>query len=52
MIPSKIGDACPIKHVLYIIRENRTYDQVFGDMTDTSGKPLGNGKLKTSACSA
>ncbi|MEP7346215.1 MAG: bifunctional YncE family protein/alkaline phosphatase family protein, partial [Gemmatimonadaceae bacterium] len=23
----------PIKHVLYIIKENRTYDQVFGDMT-------------------
>ncbi len=22
----------PIKHVLYIIRENRTYDQIFGDM--------------------
>ncbi len=43
MIPSKIGDDCPIKHVLYIIKENRTYDQVFGDMTDASGKPLGNG---------
>lgn len=27
----------PIKHVLYIIKENRTYDQVFGDMTQGDG---------------
>ena len=46
IIPSKIGDACPIKHVLYIIKENRTYDQVLGDMKDSSGKPLGNGEPK------
>ncbi len=46
IIPSKIGDPCPIKHVLYIIKENRTYDQVFGDMTDASGKPIGNGEPK------
>ncbi len=31
-----------IKHVLYIIKENRTYDQVFGDLTQ-DGKPVGNG---------
>jgi DNA-binding beta-propeller fold protein YncE len=31
-----------IKHVIYIIKENRTYDQVFGDLTD-SGKHVGNG---------
>lgn len=42
-IPSKVGDPSPIKHVLYIIKENRTYDQVFGDMTDKNGKPIGNG---------
>ena len=28
-----------IKHVLYIIRENRTYDQVFGDITRGNGDP-------------
>ncbi len=28
-----------IKHVLYIIRENRTYDQVFGDMAQGNGDP-------------
>jgi YVTN family beta-propeller protein len=27
----------PIKHVLYIIKENRTYDQIFGDMTQGDG---------------
>ena len=28
-----------IKHVLYIIRENRTYDQVFGDLGRGNGDP-------------
>lgn len=28
-----------IKHVLYIIRENRTYDQVLGDLTGANGEP-------------
>ena len=36
-IPSRVGDASPIKHVFYIIKENRTYDQVLADM------PGGNG---------
>ena len=27
------GKGSPFKHVIYIIRENRTYDQVFGDLT-------------------
>jgi YVTN family beta-propeller protein len=27
----------PFKHVIYIIKENRTYDQVFGDMPDGDG---------------
>ncbi len=27
----------PFKHVIYIIKENRTYDQVFGDMTEGDG---------------
>jgi YVTN family beta-propeller protein len=31
-----------IKHVIYIIKENRTYDQVFGDLK-REGKPVGNG---------
>ncbi len=32
----------PIKHVIYIIRENRTYDQILGDLSK-DGKPVGNG---------
>lgn len=28
-----------IKHVLYVIRENRTYDQVLGDVTEANGDP-------------
>ena len=28
-----------IKHVLYIIKENRTYDEVFGDMPEGNGDP-------------
>jgi YVTN family beta-propeller protein len=31
-IPTKVGERCPIEHVLYIIKENRTYDQVFSDI--------------------
>ncbi|MBM3493800.1 MAG: hypothetical protein FJX72_05685, partial [Armatimonadetes bacterium] len=42
-IPSRVGDASPIKHVLYIIKENRTYDQVLGDLKDAQGRPMGNG---------
>src|SRR2546427_81818 len=29
----------PIRHVVYIIRENRTYDQVFGDVRQGNGDP-------------
>ena len=36
-IPSKVGDPSPIRHVVYIIKENRTYDQILGDL------PFGNG---------
>jgi YVTN family beta-propeller protein len=38
-IPTKVGDPSPIKYVLYIIKENRTYDQVFGDMSRGNGDP-------------
>lgn len=42
-IPSRLGDPSPIKHILYIIKENRTYDQVLGDFRDHTGKPRGKG---------
>jgi YVTN family beta-propeller protein len=36
-VPRKVGDKSPIKYVFYIIRENRTYDQVFGDIKGGNG---------------
>jgi YVTN family beta-propeller protein len=36
-IPAKIGDPSLIKHVFMIIRENRTYDQVLGDVAAGNG---------------
>ena len=36
-IPDKIGEPSPIKYVLYVIKENRTYDQVFGDIKEGNG---------------
>jgi YVTN family beta-propeller protein len=38
-IPAKIGDPSLIKHVFLIIRENRTYDQVLGDVAAGNGDP-------------
>jgi DNA-binding beta-propeller fold protein YncE len=35
----------PIKHVIYIIRENRTYDQILGDLSQ-NGHAIGNGDPK------
>ncbi|MDL9979054.1 alkaline phosphatase family protein [Microbacterium candidum] len=36
-VPARIGDPSTIKHVFLLVKENRTYDQVYGDM------PQGNG---------
>ncbi len=36
-IPMKVGDASPIKYVFYVIKENRTYDQVLGDVKEGNG---------------
>ena len=36
-IPRKRGEFSPIKHVFYVIKENRTYDQVFGDIAEGNG---------------
>jgi DNA-binding beta-propeller fold protein YncE len=37
-IPRRLGEPSPIKHCIYIIKENRTYDQILGDL------PQGNGE--------
>lgn len=36
-IPRKKGEKSPIKYVFYIVKENRTYDQVFGDIKTGNG---------------
>ncbi len=38
-IPNRIGDPSLIKHVFVIIRENRSYDQILGDVTKGNGDP-------------
>src|SRR5207247_3637581 len=38
-IPRRVGDPSPIKHVFYVIRENRTYDQILGDLEKGNGDP-------------
>src|SRR5262249_38327805 len=38
-VPQRHGEPSVIKHVLYIIKENRTYDQVLGDMKEGNGDP-------------
>jgi YVTN family beta-propeller protein len=38
-IPNRIGDPSKIKHVFLIIRENRTYDQILGDVAGGNGEP-------------
>lgn len=39
VVPAAPGGASPIKRVVYVIRENRTYDQVLGDLTQGNGDP-------------
>jgi DNA-binding beta-propeller fold protein YncE len=38
-VPQTVGDSSPIKYVIYCVKENRTYDQVFGDMPQGNGEP-------------
>jgi sugar lactone lactonase YvrE len=38
-VPDPAGAPSPIQYVFYVIRENRTYDQVFGDLPQGNGDP-------------
>jgi YVTN family beta-propeller protein len=38
-VPQRFGEPSVFKHVLYIIKENRTYDQLLGDMKEGNGDP-------------
>ncbi len=39
IVPPQVGAGSVVKHVIYIIKENRTYDQVFGDLSKGNGDP-------------
>jgi YVTN family beta-propeller protein len=43
VIPVRAGDTTPIKHVIYVIKENRTYDQELGSLKNADGTQHGNG---------
>ncbi len=36
-VPERVGEPSVFKHVIYIIKENRTYDQILGDMPEGNG---------------
>ncbi len=38
-IPERVGEPSVFEHVVYIIKENRTYDQVLGDISEGNGDP-------------
>jgi YVTN family beta-propeller protein len=39
VVPERHGEPSRIEHVIYVIKENRTYDQVLGDMNEGNGDP-------------
>lgn len=38
-VPKKLGEPSVFKHVIYVIKENRTFDQVFGDVKEARSEP-------------
>lgn len=38
-VPERVGEPSTIEHVVYVIKENRTYDQLFGDMPKGNNDP-------------
>ncbi len=38
-VPERVGEPSVFEHVVYIIKENRTYDQVLGDIPEGNGDP-------------
>jgi len=39
IVPQEVGAGSPVRHVIYVIKENRTYDQLFGDIAKGNGDP-------------
>ena len=38
-VPLRSGDPSPIEHIVYVVKENRSYDQYFGDLGKGNGDP-------------
>lgn len=38
-VPAQVGEPSPLRYAIYIIKENRTYDQILGDMPEGRGDP-------------
>ena len=38
-VPERAGEPSVFKHVIYIIKENRSFDQVLGDIKEGNGNP-------------
>jgi len=38
-VPARVGEPSVFQHVLYILKENKTYDQIFGDLPQGNGEP-------------
>jgi YVTN family beta-propeller protein len=38
-VPARLGEPSVFDHVVYIIKENRSYDQIFGDMPQGNSDP-------------
>jgi DNA-binding beta-propeller fold protein YncE len=38
-VPERVGEPSVFRHVVYVIKENRTYDQVLGDLPQGNGDP-------------
>jgi DNA-binding beta-propeller fold protein YncE len=38
-VPAQLGQVSPIEHVVYAVAENRTYDQILGDVEGGNGDP-------------
>ena len=36
-VPERAGEPSRFKHVIYVIKENRSYDQILGDMSEGNG---------------
>ena len=55
-MPERAGEPSVFQHVIYIIKENRTYDQVLGDVKEGNGDAdlctLASGSRRTSTSSS